>query len=114
MPTSVKSKHLYTLILLILTSLSFNAHAAQSGNGNVATLHSAYGGWLFRIDSANNNPESCTKDQFLLQGNHSQYEQIFSFLLAAHVAAKPVVVFTNGCDANGYNIVAGIYSNWNI
>lgn len=101
-------KFIYVLLALYVNT----AYAVQTGSGTVKTLQSAYGGWIFSINHTNNNPSSCSKSTMILSG-HSQQDQIFSLILSASIAGKPVIVFTNGCDANGYNIVSAIYTNWN-
>lgn len=101
------------LATILLAMACATASAATSGSGVIRMLQSAYGGWIFSIDHTNNNPESCTKPTMILQPTHAQYKEIYSLLLTAYVTGKPIIVFTNGCDSNGYNVVSMIYSSWN-
>lgn len=107
-----KEKKLKYLLLLASLILVIPSYAGQSGSGTLKTLQTAYGGWIFNINTSNNNPEGCSKSTMILTG-HGQQDQIYSLLLAAAISAKPVLVYTNGCDANGYNKVTGVYVHWN-
>ncbi len=101
---------IFLCTMLLVTSLQ--SFAGQTGEGPIKNLLSAYGGWLFAIDHTNNNPESCSKSSIILLG-HSQQDQIFSLILTAYTTGKSVVIYTSGCDSNGYNIATGIYTSWN-
>jgi hypothetical protein len=103
------------IVLVLFLLIPIVATAGQSGNGNLRTLQSAYGGWIFSIDATANNPETCSKPAFKLDPSiGDSYEQIFSLLLSAYVSNKPVTIFTNGCDTNGYNKLSMIYTSWGI
>ncbi|MEW6995094.1 hypothetical protein AADZ84_12600 [Colwelliaceae bacterium MEBiC 14330] len=101
------------LTMIIALSFATSTYAVQSGSGKIKTLQNAYGGWIFSIDHSNNNPETCKKAAFKLDPSiGGQYKEVYSLLLSAYSVSKPVVIFTNGCDSNGYNKFSGIYTSW--
>ncbi len=101
------------LTMVIALFFSTSTYAAQSGDGKIKTLQSAYGGWIFSIDHSNNNPDSCTKASFKLDPSiGEQYKEIYSLILSAYTTGKPVTIFTSGCDSNGYNKLSMIYTSW--
>lgn len=102
-------KYIVGLFILTISCVTFSG---QSGEGKIKTLQNAYGGWIFSIDGSNNNPESCSKPTMKLDSTHAQYKEIYSLILSAYTMGKPVVIFTNGCDANGYNVVSMVYTAW--
>jgi hypothetical protein len=103
------------LVLVMLLIVPTLVLAGQSGNGNLRTLQSAYGGWIFSIDATTNNPESCSKAAFKLDPSIGEsYDQIFSLILSAYVSKNPITIFTDGCDANGYNKLNMIYTSWGV
>lgn len=98
--------------IFIAILLPNKVSAGQTGTGNILHLQNAYGGWIFSVGHQDNNPESCEKPTLKLDSSHTQYNEIFSLILSAYTTEKPVVIFTSGCDSNGYNEVSMIYTRW--
>lgn len=101
------------LFVFLLTCFNPSYAGETSGSGTIKTLQSAFGGWIFTINATKNNPNDCLKSTMILSG-HVQQDQIYSLLLSAAISAKPVLIYTaDDCDANGYNVVTGVYVHWN-
>ena len=83
------------------------------GSGTIKMMKNAYGGWILNTNGTTNNPDGCSKNIVILESTHGQYKEVYSLLLSAYTAAKPVNIYVNGCDANGYNKFSFVYSSWN-
>lgn len=99
------------LSFLALMFLSAQIDAADYvGNGAIKFIQNAYGGWIFSTDGANANPDGCAKDIIILNGNHAQYKELYSFLLSSFMAGKKINVYVNGCHSAGYKLLSFIYA----
>ena len=79
--------------------------------GKVTFMQNAYGGWLIRTEGATSNPDNCSKDTVILEGAHSQYKEIYSFLLSSYMANRKVRLYVNGCHSAGYMKLSFLYSS---
>lgn len=99
--------------LFITLSLASTAWSASYvGNSKIDKMQSAYGGWLIWLESGNANPDGCTSQTVLLQGSHHQYEELYSFLLTAYAAEKPVNIAVQGCHTSGAKLFQFVYTDW--
>ncbi len=111
MSTIKRRLKIKVLILLVLSFFSVQANAAgYVGNGAVKFIQNAYGGWIFSTDGADSNPDECAKNIIILNGNHAQYKELYSFLLSSFMAGKKINVYVNGCHSAGYKLLSFVYA----
>lgn len=102
------------LIFITLALCCGSSFAADYvGMGKINMMQNAYNGWIVKTTGLALNPSMCSKNVIMLDGNHPQYKEIYSFLLTAYTAAKDVNITVDGCDANGYKKLTMVYSTWN-
>lgn len=93
--------------LLVLVLLSTAANAAFSGwadAGKVTRVHSGHGNggsWAFTTEK-HIAVEGCeNRFGYFAKPNQDNTDRMYSLLLAAYIANKPVAVFTTGSCLNG-------------
>lgn len=86
---------LFTLAIILLSANTFAA--GYVGNGTIKMMQNAYGGWIMHTNGAANNPDVCAKNTIILSSSYGpQYKEVYSFLLSAYTAVKPVQIYVNG------------------
>lgn len=110
----------YFTFFLSIMAASQSYATKQSGNGTIRTMMNASGGWLISINhpiKEKANPASCHQANFFLHADNlgdQVKKEFYSLILSAYVSAKPLTFFVDDkCNANGYNVVKGIWTNWN-
>lgn len=109
------TRQLAMCAVMVLT-FNFSSPAVASGytnNGTIKYMQQAYGGWLFSLTGSNSNPDQCQHNKILLTGTSPQFDQIYSMLLAAYLAKKPVNIYVSGCHSAGYKQFNFIFTDWN-
>jgi len=71
----------------------------------VTYAHTAHGGYgVFQLENMSANPDLCTSPGYyvLSKTNNPVFDEIYSMLLAAHMAGKKVQVWTSGCSPHNH------------
>jgi len=102
---------LFSVAILIFSSEAYCA--GYVGTGTIRYLQNAYTGWIIITNGTAENPDACSKNIIYIDSNASQFKDIFSFLLTAYTAAKPVNIYVNGCNPQGYKLFSFVGSTWN-
>ncbi len=101
-----------SLVLAIL-QISHSYAAGYVGEGTIAFMQNAYGGWIMTTNGLNTNPDNCSINIVMLAQTYSQYKEVYSFLLSAYIAQKKVNIYVDGCHTAGYKLFSFVYTNWN-
>ena len=109
----MKSFKILSIIFAALLYSTTILAGGYVGDGTIRMMQNAYGSWILITNGAEDNPDDCSKNTVILEKSLAQYEEVYGFLLSAYLAAKPVNIYVNGCDANGYKKFAFVYSSWN-
>ena len=103
---------------IVMITLLFSSLGNAGGYvtpGTIRSMQSAYNGWLIVMNGANANPDGCGKSQVFLAGDHPQYDELYSMLLAAYSAGREVNIAVNGCfSVVDYKLFNFIYTSWGI
>ena len=98
------------VILSVFFSLASNAGFSPSGK--ISQLY-GNGYWvLVQIDNpSKHNPNECNSDSYYaLNLNNEASKNLYSMLLSAHLAQKPVTFWVSGCSgqSNGYPNISSV------
>lgn len=101
--------------ILVSAALFFMGAAnagTYTGNSKIIMMQNGMGGWLIKTEtSSSNNP--CSKQPILMEGSYPQIDSVYSLLLAAYLAGKPVNINVNdSCSSSGYRILSFVHTVW--
>ena len=91
-----------TLFMLAAMSSLPALAASDSGYKTITELHfnPVWPGVLVRYSTTMTNTDACGRaDWYYLPKTHAQYQEIYSLLLAARTANKPVRFYNVGCQS---------------
>ncbi len=98
-------------LALVLALVSINSYAGGSVQWNKITRIAFQAGGFFLYADNWENPNECMRaDAVVLKDTDPNYDKAYAMLLAAYLAGKEVMAYSDGChefDEKTYNYIRG-------